>query len=97
MVNESRTGLNNIHLARRNDIDIIANILTEAKKDSIKTHIMYKCNLSYRQLEIYLNLLLKLELLYTHSNEESNKQNFGITSKGSKFLNVYKKLKALMM
>ena len=96
MVNDSGTGLKYVYLARRNDIDIIANILTEAKEDTLKTHIMYRCNLSYRQLEIYLSLLLEMELLERQSNEESSKQYFKITSKGSKFINAYKNLKALM-
>jgi len=97
MPSVSRTGLDySSYLGKRSDIDIIADILIKAKEDTIKTRIMYKCNLSYRQLRIYLNLLLKIGLLDSHSNEKSNKQYFRTTSKGSKFLSAYSKLKALM-
>ena len=97
MPRESRTRLSySSYLGKRSDIDIIADILIEAKADTLKTHIMYKCDLSYRQLVTYLNLLLKIGLLNSHSNEKSNRQYFRITSKGSKFLSAYSKLKALM-
>jgi len=96
MPSESRTRLSYSFRGKRSDIDIIADILIEAKEDTMMTRIMYKCNLSHRQLKIYLNLLLKIGLLDSHSNEKSNKQYFRTTSKGSKFLSAYSKLKALM-
>jgi len=39
---------------KRSDIDIMANILSEANKSTKKTRIMYRCNLSHSQLQIYL-------------------------------------------
>ena len=97
MPSEARIGLGySSYLGKRSDIDIIADIVIEAKEDTLKTRIMYKCNLSYSQLMIYLNLLQKIGLLDSHSNEKSNKQYFRTTSKGSKFLSEYSKLKALM-
>lgn len=97
MPSETRTGLGySSYLEKRSYIDIIADILTKAKKDTLKTPIMFKCNLSHKQLKNYLNLLLEIELLDSHSNEKSNTQYFRITSKGSKFLSAYSKLKALM-
>ena len=85
-----------IYLRKRSDIDIIADILIEAKKDTLKTHIMYRCNLSHRQLNIYLKLLFKIGLLKSHSNEENNARYYEITSKGLEFLMAYSKLKDLM-
>lgn len=97
MLSESRTRLEySGYRGKRSDIDIIADILIEAKEDTMKTRIMYKCNLSYRQFKIHLNFLLKIGLLDSHSNEKSNKQYFRTTSKGSKFLSEYSKIKALM-
>jgi len=81
---------------KRSDIDIIADILKEAQKVKRKTRIMYNCNLSYSQLEIYLSFLLEIGLLDSHSDQRSNKPSFRITSKGSKFLSAYSKLKTLM-
>jgi predicted transcriptional regulator len=93
MFNKLRTRL---YSSKRSDIDIIADILIEAKEETLKTHIMYRCNLSHRQLKIYLNFLLKIGLLKSHSNEEDNARSYEITSKGSKFLKTYSKLKVLM-
>jgi predicted transcriptional regulator len=75
---------------KRNDLDIMASILVKALNGSRKTHIMYRCNLSHRQLEVYLNLLLGMGFLVCRSDS------FKTTTKGSKFLDAYSTLKALM-
>jgi len=75
---------------RRSRIDITANILRLANKGTKKTHIMYKCNLSHRQLQAYLKLLLGMGFLVYHSDL------FKTTAKGLKFLNAYRTLRALM-
>ena len=75
---------------KRSDIDIMACILGEARKDARKTHIMYKCNLSYRQLQVYLKLLLGMKLLKSHSNV------YKTTVKGLFFLDEYRNPKDLM-
>jgi predicted transcriptional regulator len=82
---------------RRNDIDIMANILSAANRSTKKTHIMYKCCLSYKQLQLYLQLLLNMEFLTTNQMEDSQKfDSFKTTSKGFKFLEAYRTLKSLM-
>ncbi len=81
----------------RSQIDIMANILNEAVNGAKKTRIMYRCNLSYKQLERYLELLLGLELLGLISKKESStKDSFKTSTKGHAFLNAYSTLKALM-
>ena len=75
---------------KRSDIDIMANVLDEARKGSRKTRIMYRGNMSHKQLRVYLKLLLGLELLTLHSNL------YKTTAKGLKFLDAYRTLKALM-
>jgi len=75
---------------KRSDIDIMANILDEARKGAKKTHLMYRANMSHKQLRVYLKLLLRLELLTLHSNL------YKTTPKGLKFLDAYGTLKALM-
>ena len=74
----------------RSETDIIAGILDEAIEGAKKTHIMYRCNLSYRQLQAYLKLLLSMKLLALHSDL------YKTTMKGLEFLKAYRKLKALM-
>jgi len=75
---------------KRSDADIMANILDEARKGAKKTHLMYRGNMSHKQLRVYLKLLLGLELLALHSNL------YKTTAKGLKFLDAYHSLKALM-
>jgi predicted transcriptional regulator len=77
-------------LRKRNDIDIIASILNEANRGARKTRIMYRCNLSHKQLQAYLKLLLGMGLL------ESPSDSFKTTAKGRKFIHAYRTLKALM-
>ena len=81
----------------RSQIDIMANILNEAIKGAKKTRIMYRCNLSYRQLQRYLKLLLGMELLKSVSKVESDETDFFKTSaKGRAFLDAYRRLRVLM-
>jgi len=82
---------------KRGDIDIIASILGEARKGARKTRIMYRCNLSHRQLQVYLKFLLDMKLLMLISEERESKTNFyQATTKGRNFLDAYCKLKELM-
>ena len=77
-------------LRKRSDIDIMFDILSEAHKGARKTRIMYRCNLSHRQLQAYLKLLLDMGLLASRSDL------FKATKKGQKFVEAYRNLKALM-
>jgi predicted transcriptional regulator len=62
-----------------------------------KTHIMYKCNLSFRQLHAYLNLLIDRRLLRKLEKKESSRQElYETTSKGKAFLQAYKNIKTLL-
>jgi len=82
---------------KRSDIDIMANILSEANEDTKKTRIMYRCNLSHSQLQVYLQILRDMEFLASHSKKKGSKPNyFRTTSKGFKFLDAYHNLKSLM-
>jgi predicted transcriptional regulator len=82
----------------RSQVDIMASILNEAAKGAKKTRIMYRCNLSYRQLQRYLKLLLGMELLRSFSKKGSAETVFFKTSaKGLAFLDAYRRLRALMV
>ncbi len=85
-----------LRLRKRNDIDIMANILSEANKGTKKTRIMYRCNLSHRQLQVYLQFLLDMEFLTSYSKENVRLNYFRTTSKGFKFLDAYRTLQSLM-
>lgn len=83
--------------SHRGRFDIIANILSSAVGGVRKTAIMYKCNLSFRQLETYLGFLLNKGLLRMFTKRESAaSQFFETTSRGLDFLRAYRNLAALM-
>jgi len=82
---------------KRTNMDIIAEILSEANEGTKKTHIMYRCNLSYTRLRIYLQNLHDSGLLAFHSKKkDSNLDYIRTTSKGLEFLDAYHDLKSLM-
>jgi predicted transcriptional regulator len=69
---------------RRDRLVIMAEIIGISKTGSSKTHIMFKANLSFSQLNQYLELLLNTALI-----EKSNingKVVYHATQKGLKFL-----------
>lgn len=76
----------------------MANILREADKDTKKTHLLYRCNLSHKQLHAYLQVLDDMGLLESHSDkDDSSLKYFRTTSKGLEFLDAYNTLKNLML
>jgi len=72
----------------------MASILNEAVEGAMKTRIMYKCNLSYRNLMGYLQLLLGMRVLKKFKT--ANRMIYKMTDKGQKFLDAYRNLTALM-
>lgn len=84
--------------SHRSQIDIIADILDTAVDGARKTHIMYRCNLSFKQLETYLGLLLDRGLLRTVSGEEKTSYTmfFVITDRGQALLDAYQSLRVLL-
>ena len=81
----------------RDSLDIVADILKASLGGAKKTQLMYRCNLSFRQLESYLKLLLDKRLLRQNIVKESKFSTlFETTEKGREFLRNYKVLKALI-
>jgi predicted transcriptional regulator len=75
----------------------MASVLNEAREGTRKTRIMYRCNLSHRQLQAYLRLLLGMGMLNTIAESGSSTPNlFKTSDKGHEFIDAYSKLKALM-
>lgn len=83
--------------SHRGRLDIIANILASAAGGVRKTSIMYKCNLSFKQLEVYMMFLLKKGLLKVFTKTQSKTGHFfETTEQGMDFLKAYRNLKSLM-
>jgi len=88
---------NRINGNHRGNFDIIADILDASFGGAGKTSLMYRCNLSFKQLKGYSHLLLGNGMLrMNHRTEKSENAMFEVTDKGRKFLKAYKGLKALM-
>jgi predicted transcriptional regulator len=79
---------------RRDRLFILAEILKIAKGGSLKTQIMYRANLSFAQLNEYLNFLTKMEFLEIQN--ENRKDNYVTTSKGDRYLEKYTDLANLL-
>ena len=74
----------------RTRVEILASILKVASSRTLKTHIMYKANLSYRQLERYLNFLETNGMLVRTFDD--NILMYEVTEKGSEFLKDYQRI-----
>ncbi|MCW4045751.1 MAG: winged helix-turn-helix domain-containing protein [Candidatus Bathyarchaeota archaeon] len=79
---------------RRDKLGIIAQILEIAKDGTLKTQVMYKANLSFVQLNEYLDYMLKTGLL--EKLEVNKKEVYVATEKGSEFLQKHAEL-AIML
>jgi predicted transcriptional regulator len=77
----------NIIGKRRSRIEIIADILMHSQNPAKKTHIMYRCSLSFGQLKSYLRLLRLKALIQRREN--SGTVTYQITEKGQTFLRKY--------
>jgi predicted transcriptional regulator len=85
----------------RSRVEIIANILTELSSSSEglrKTRVMYRCNLTSRQLKIYLRLLgekgfLSVALSGSARGTSGSFEVYRITEEGLSFLKSYADLK----
>lgn len=75
---------------RRCEIEIIRDILSLATKGAKKTQILYKTNLSYTQLQEYLNFLLNSHSL--EIEEKGNTKIYKTTPKGLETLRDINKI-----
>ncbi len=80
---------------RRTRLDIIASILDDCRQRNNKTHVMYHCNLSFKQFAGYLELLLKADLVLM----ENDRRNLMLkaSGKGKRFLKAYDGMKKALM
>jgi len=84
-------------MLQRSQWDIMANILRLAKSPESKTHIMYGANLSFRQLERYLKLLVDGGfLMVTKERRSKVTKLFVTTDDGVSFLEAYHRLEEIV-
>ena len=78
----------------------MAQILNAAEKGARKTHILYQCKLSFKQLNAYLEFLADMGLLKSITLQTDNNGDFLLfetTNKGKDFVKAYYILRALLM
>ena len=79
---------------KRSRTEIISDILLiiQQKNGKIKpTHLMYKANLSHKQMNLYLDELIKNKLI--EKNESDGKTTIKITKTGNNFYAKYHQMK----
>jgi predicted transcriptional regulator len=79
---------------RRDKLYIIAEILEIAKEGTLKTQVMYRANLSFTQLNEYLNFMLKISLL--EKVKTNDREVYRATDKGMDFLQRYREINELL-
>ena len=79
---------------RRDTLSIMAQILEITKEGTLKTQIMYKANLSFTQLNDYIQFMVNNNLII-HKNREG-REVYIITLKGLSFLQMYGELLQLL-
>ena len=83
---------------QRSRWDIMAAVLEIAKSPESKTHVMYRANLSFRQLERYLEFLLAKGLLEVSERSHSRAAKLFVTThKGLSFLEAYHRLEEIVI
>ena len=83
--------------SNRGRLDLIADILETSQGGVKKTCLMYRCNLSFRQLKYYSDFMLRKELLRVVADDVNSDHGlFETTDKGKEFLKTYTCLKALV-
>jgi len=85
----------NVLGANRGSLEIINTMLSVSMNGMIKTQIMYRCNLNSKQLQGYLNLLLKWGMLERKKSIVTRRSVYTCTERGKKFVNAYSELSSL--
>jgi predicted transcriptional regulator len=73
--------------------------LLAANGGAKKTHIMYRCNLSFKQLHAYLKFLVEIGLLKSISEKTGIDEKlvlYETTKKGRMFVRTYEDLRVLL-
>ncbi len=78
----------------RGKIQIMGDVLSLATSGIKKTHIMYRANLSYEQVYLYLEELISKRLIAQDISPDG--VIYRITEKGREFLSYYSRLTALI-
>jgi len=88
------TGNSRQKTANRTRFEILAKIVSIASHGTLKTHIMYRANLSHRQLDKYLRFLEENGMVTKVVDEDAGSLLYRVTEKGLEFLREYSRFSA---
>lgn len=80
---------------QRSRVDIIACILRNSNETSRKTRLIYKCNLSLSQFNMYAGCLIEGGLL-KKDTRKNGAEIYETTAKGKTFLKDYGRIKRVL-
>lgn len=83
-------------MKNRSRVEILYDIIAAARASARKTHLMYRSNLSFKQLDIYLKFLLRQSLMEERFDIEDGSKRYYVTSKGLQFLVLFENLQSFM-
>jgi predicted transcriptional regulator len=83
-------------MKNRSRVEILYDIIAAARASARKTHLMYKSNLSFKQLDMYLRFLIGQQLIEESYDIEDGSKRYYVTSKGLQFLNLFENLQECM-
>jgi predicted transcriptional regulator len=83
-------------MKNRSRMEILYDIIAAARASARKTHLMYKSNLSFKQLDVYLKFLLRQSLMEERFDIEDGSKRYYVTSKGLQFLDLFENLQSFM-
>jgi len=81
---------------RRDKHYIIFEILGVAKNGVLKTQIMYRANLSFTQLNDYLNFLVNKKIPLLEKKIVGDKEVYQTTKEGIEYIKVYTKIAEML-
>lgn len=81
---------------KRGWIEIIWLILSQCVDGSVKTRIMYRCNLNSKQMQQYLTFLLECKFLEGRKDENRVTTSYYTTDLGLNFIGKYEQLQEVL-
>jgi predicted transcriptional regulator len=77
-------------------MEIIYSILESSMEGALKTHIMFRCNLNSKQLQLYVQFLVDKELLVRVRVPPSPKTEYKTSERGHRYMEAYETLLELV-
>jgi len=82
---------------KRGRFDVIDDMLQGANGGTKKTNLMHRANMSTKQIEGYLSLLINKKLVEKYSSNNGDGAMYKITKRGREFQATYRQLKGFII